>query len=83
MLCAIADLYLTAKVLILLDTMYRTRLWTTMVGWCTNAEGDIAGHAPGIGRGAAHSLVHPRERVRARGAHAARRVKFKIMIKND
>jgi hypothetical protein len=34
MLKAIADLYLTAKVLILLDTMYRTRFWTTMEGWC-------------------------------------------------
>jgi hypothetical protein len=35
MLSAIADLYLTAKVLILLDTMYRTRFWTTMEGWCS------------------------------------------------
>ena len=34
MLSAIADLYLTAKVLILLDTAYRTRFWTTMEGWC-------------------------------------------------
>jgi hypothetical protein len=34
MLKAIADLYLTAKVLILLDTAYRTRFWTTMEGWC-------------------------------------------------
>jgi len=34
MLGAIADLYLTAKVLILLDTMYRSRFWTTMEGWC-------------------------------------------------
>jgi hypothetical protein len=34
MLTAIADLYLTAKVLILLDTMYRSRFWTTMEGWC-------------------------------------------------
>ena len=34
MLSAIADLYLTAKVLILLDTMYRTRFWTRMEGWC-------------------------------------------------
>jgi hypothetical protein len=34
MLSAISDLYLTANVLILLDTMYRTRFWTTMVGWC-------------------------------------------------
>jgi hypothetical protein len=45
MLKAIADLYLTAKVLILLDTMYRTRFWTTMEGWCsmqqvTSEEGD-------------------------------------------
>ena len=45
MLSAIADLYLTAKVLILLDTMYRTRFWTTMEGWCsmqqvTSEEGD-------------------------------------------
>ncbi|KOO30894.1 trafficking protein particle complex 8 [Chrysochromulina tobinii] len=34
MLKSIADLYLTAKVLILLDTMYRSRFWTTMEGWC-------------------------------------------------
>jgi hypothetical protein len=34
MLSAISDLYLTANVLILLDTMYRTRFWTTMEGWC-------------------------------------------------
>jgi hypothetical protein len=34
MLKAITDMYLTAKVLILLDTMYRTRFWTTMEGWC-------------------------------------------------
>ena len=35
MLSAIADLYLTAKVLILLDKMYLTRFWTTMEGWCS------------------------------------------------
>jgi hypothetical protein len=35
MLSSIADLYLTAKVLILLDTMYRTRFWCTMEGWCS------------------------------------------------
>ena len=45
MLSAIADLYLTAKVLILLDKMYLTRFWTTMEGWCsmqqvTSEEGD-------------------------------------------
>jgi len=45
MLKAITDMYLTAKVLILLDTMYRTRFWTTMEGWCsmqqvTSEEGD-------------------------------------------
>jgi MYXO-CTERM domain-containing protein len=34
MLKAITDMYLTAKVSILLDTMYRTRFWTTMEGWC-------------------------------------------------
>jgi hypothetical protein len=34
MLKAIADLFLTAKVLILLDTMYRTRFWTSMESWC-------------------------------------------------
>jgi len=35
MLKAVADLYLTAKVLILLDKMYLTRFWTTMEGWCS------------------------------------------------
>jgi len=43
MLSAIADLYLTAKVLILLDTMYRTRFWTTMEGWCSMQQVDVGG----------------------------------------
>ena len=43
MLSAIADLYLTAKVLILLDTMYRTRFWTTREGWCSMQQVDVGG----------------------------------------
>jgi hypothetical protein len=43
MLSAIADLYLTAKVLILLDTMYRSRFWTTMEGWCSMQQVDVGG----------------------------------------
>ena len=43
MLNAIADLYLTARVLILLDTSYAGRFWTMMEAWCsmltTSAEG--------------------------------------------
>ena len=43
MLSAIADLYLTAKVLILLDKMYLTRFWTTMEGWCSMQQVDVGG----------------------------------------
>jgi hypothetical protein len=46
MLEAIADLYLTAKVLILLDTMYRTRFWTTMEGWCAMQQVTAQGARP-------------------------------------
>ena len=46
MLSAIADLYLTAKVLILLDTMYRTRFWTTMEGWCAMQQVTSEGVRP-------------------------------------
>ena len=34
MLPKITDLYLTARVHILLDTMYGTRFWTLMEAWC-------------------------------------------------
>jgi len=34
MLLSIADLYLTSKVLILLDNTYMTRFWTLMESWC-------------------------------------------------
>jgi ribosomal protein L13E len=46
MLKAIADLYLTAKVLILLDTAYRTRFWTTMEGWCAMQQVTSEGVRP-------------------------------------
>jgi len=46
MLKAIADLYLTANVLILLDTMYRTRFWTTMEGWCAMQQVTSEGVRP-------------------------------------
>jgi hypothetical protein len=35
MLAAIADLYLTAHVLILLDGSYASRFWTLMEAWCS------------------------------------------------
>jgi hypothetical protein len=35
MLAAIADLYLTARVLILLDGSYTSRFWTLMEAWCS------------------------------------------------
>lgn len=35
MLGAIADLYLTANVLILLDTSYLSRFWTLTEAWCS------------------------------------------------
>jgi len=35
MLAAIADLYLTARVLILLDTSYVSRFWTLTEAWCS------------------------------------------------
>lgn len=34
MLAAIADLYLTSNVLILLDNTYMARFWTLMEAWC-------------------------------------------------
>ena len=48
MLSAVADLYLTAKVLILLDTMYRTRFWTTMEGWCSMQTATRTGVRPAL-----------------------------------
>jgi len=46
MLAAIADLYLTSNVLILLDGAYSSRFWTLMEAWCsmmaTTAEGVCA-----------------------------------------
>jgi hypothetical protein len=35
MLAAIADLYLTARVLILLDGSYASRFWTLTEAWCS------------------------------------------------
>ena len=35
MLSSIADLYLTSRVLILMDNTYMTRFWTTMEAWCS------------------------------------------------
>ena len=46
MLKALADLYLTAKVLILLDTAYRTRFWTTMESWCAMQQVTSQGVRP-------------------------------------
>ena len=46
MLKAIADLYLTAKVLILLDKTYLTRFWTTMEGWCAMQKVTLQGVRP-------------------------------------
>jgi hypothetical protein len=46
MLKAITDMYLTAKVLILLDKMYLTRFWTTMEGWCAMQQVTSEGVRP-------------------------------------
>ena len=35
MLDSITDLYLTSRVLILMDNTYMTRFWTTMEAWCS------------------------------------------------
>jgi len=56
MLSAIADLYLTANVLILLDTMYRTRFWTTMEGWCAMQQVTSEGVRPATEGEARHSV---------------------------
>ena len=56
MLSAIADLYLTAKVLILLDTMYRTRFWTTMEGWCAMQKVTSQGVRPAREGEARHTV---------------------------
>ena len=56
MLKAIADLYLTANVLILLDTMYRTRFWTTMEGWCAMQKVTSQGVRPAREGEARHTV---------------------------
>ena len=57
MLKAIADLYLTAKVLILLDKMYLTRFWTTMEGWCAMQQVTSEGVRPATEGEARHTVV--------------------------
>jgi hypothetical protein len=57
MLKAIADLYLTAKVLILLDKMYLTRFWTTMEGWCAMQQVTSKGVRPATEGEARHTVV--------------------------
>ena len=57
MLKSIADLYLTAKVLILLDTAYRTRFWTTMEGWCAMQKVTSQGVRPATEGEARHTVV--------------------------
>ena len=49
MLGAIADLYLTANVLILLDKTYPTRFWTTMEAWCSMQTSTSTGVRPARG----------------------------------
>ena len=56
MLKAIADLYLTAKVLILLDKTYLTRFWTTMEGWCAMQKVTSEGVRPATRGEARHSV---------------------------
>jgi len=43
MLSAIADLYLTCHVLILLDGSYKSRFWTLMEAWCAMMTATAAG----------------------------------------
>ena len=43
MLGAIADLYLTASVLILLDNTYFSRFWTLLEAWCAMLTATSAG----------------------------------------
>ncbi len=57
MLKAIADMYLTAKVLILLDKMYRSRFWTTMEGWCAMQKVTPQGVRPATEGEARHTVV--------------------------
>ena len=57
MLKAIADLYLTAKVLILLDKMYLTRFWTTMEGWYAMQQVTTQGVRPATEGEARHTVV--------------------------
>ena len=46
MLSAVADLYLMANVLILLDKTYATRFWTTMEAWCSMQTSTSSGVRP-------------------------------------
>ena len=48
MLAAIADLYLTSNVLILLDNTYMTRFWTLMEAWCAMMTATSGGVKRGI-----------------------------------
>ena len=62
MLAAIADLYLTSNVLILLDNTYMTRFWTLMEAWCammTATSGGVKASTEAERR-CARSPLHPR-----------------------
>ena len=62
MLAAIADLYLTSNVLILLDNTYMTRFWTLMEAWCammTATSGGVRASTEAERR-CARSPLHPR-----------------------
>ena len=48
MLSAIADLYLTARVLILLDGSYASRFWTLMEAWCSMQTASPTGLRPAL-----------------------------------
>ena len=46
MLASINDLYLTCRVLILLDKSYSSRFWTLMEGWCAMQTATVDGVRP-------------------------------------
>jgi hypothetical protein len=57
MLPAITDLYLTARVLILLDGSYASRFWTLMEAWCAMQQATSEGLRPATDSEARYSIV--------------------------
>ena len=58
MLCAIADLYLTAQVLILLDGSYASRFWPLTEAWCSMQTATAKGFVPSTEENRRYTIKH-------------------------